>query len=120
MYMPTDVEMAIQKSLLYMESTGIAVNRHMMENLNLDINDNMRQLEQDMQKINGKPFRINSRQEIARILRIPYSNSNVKIPRSEIEKSNHPIARLLLQYRSLEAILMKTIQPLMKTIVGNR
>lgn len=103
-----------------MEHTGIAVSRHLMENLNLEINDLMRQLEQDMQKLNGKPFRINSRQEIARILRISNYKTNVKIPRAEIEKSNHPIAKLLLQHRSLGAILSQTIQPLLKNIVGNR
>lgn len=102
-----------------MENTGIAVNRHLMENLNLEINDHMRLLEQDMTKLNGKPFRVNSRQEIARILRIPNAKGNV-IPRAEIEKSTHPIAKLLLQHRSLGAILGKTIQPLLKTIVGNR
>lgn len=103
-----------------MENTGIAVSRHLMENLNLEINDLMRQLEQDMQKINGKPFRINSRQEIARILLISNAKANVKIPRAEIEKSNHPIAKLLLQHRSLGAILSKTIQPLLRNIIGNR
>lgn len=114
------MEMPIQKSLLQMEITGIAVDRHLMENLNLEINDHMRKLEQDMQRLNGKPFRVNSRQEIARILRIPQSKGNVKIPRAEIEKSDHPIAKLLLQHRSLGAILAKTIQPLSKTIIGNR
>lgn len=114
------MEMPIQKSLLCLEITGIAVNRHMMENLNLEINEHMRQLEIDMQKINGKPFRVNSRQDIARILKIGNGNTNRTIPRAEIEQSNHPIARLLLQHRSLGAILAKTIQPLMKTIIGNR
>lgn len=112
------MEMPIQKSLLYMETTGIAVDRHLMENLNLEINEHMRQLEEDMQRLNGKPFRINSRQEIARILKI--GGPNVKIHRAEIEKSNHPIAKLLLQHRSLGAILSKTIQPLLRTIVDNR
>lgn len=114
------MEMPIQKSLLLMEITGIAVNHHLIENLNLEITDHMRQLEQDMHALNGSTFRFYSRQEIARILRIPHANPNTKISRDEIEKSDHPIAKLLLQHRSLSAILSKTIQPLMKTIVGNR
>lgn len=86
----------------------------------MEIIDQMRELEKEMQQLNGKPFHVNSRQEIARILRIPQAKANVKIPRAEIEKSNHPIAKLLLQHRSLGAILSKTIQPLSKTIVDNR
>lgn len=114
------MEMPIQKSLLSMECTGIAVDRHLMENLNLEINDHMRQLEADMQRLNGKPFRVASRQEIARVLRLPHGRGNEKISRAEIERSEHPIAKLLLQHRSLGAILAKTVQPLLKTIVDNR
>lgn len=116
----TDMEMPIQKSLLCLENTGISVDRHMMENLSLEINEHMRQLELDMAKIHGKPFRVNSKQEIARILKIPFGPSKRTISRKEIEKTNHPITKYLLQHRSLDAILAKTIQPLMKTIIGNR
>lgn len=114
--------MVIQKSLLRMELNGIAVKRSTMETLNLEINECMKELEGEMYRMNGKRFQTKSSREIAQILKIRNKNGTIsaKCTRSDIENSNLPIARLILEHRKLNAILSQTIQPLLKRIVGHR
>lgn len=116
------MEMPIQKSLLRMELYGISIDRTVMENLNLEINDHMKCLEAEMFRLNGKRFRPNSSRELAQILQIRNKNGAImsQCKRADIENSNHPIAKLLLEHRKLNAILSKTIQPLLRQIIGFR
>lgn len=119
----TDMEMPIQKSLLKMEMHGIAVSREAMENLNMKIIDYMSDLEAEMYRLHGKRFQINSSHEVARILNIRDKTKGTtvtKCSRADIENSPLPIAKLLLEYRKLSGILAKTIQPLLRRIIGDR
>lgn len=49
-----DVEMPVQKSLLTMELCGMAVDRSIMEKLNLRMNELMNELENEMYRMHGK------------------------------------------------------------------
>lgn len=115
-----DMEMPVQKSLLKMETFGISVDRSVMEKLNLDISESMAELESEMYRMNGKRFRPSAPRDLAQILKVRNKDGTIsaRCTRADIENSSHPIAKLILEHRKLNAILSKTIQPLLRRIVG--
>lgn len=114
--------MPIQKSLLKMEIFGISVDRSVMEKLNLEISEIISELETEMYRMNGKRFRTSSSRDLAQILRIKNKDGTIsaRCTRADIESSSHPMAKLILEHRKLNAILSKTIQPLLRRIVGHK
>lgn len=112
------MEMLVQKSLIHMEQTGMALNRNALEVLSERISDYIGELETEIYRINGKRFAVSSSRAVAQALRVRKKNGAMaaKCSRAQLLQSTHPMAKLILEHRSLHAILSKSIQPLIKKI----
>lgn len=117
----TEMEMPIQKSLIHMEQTGMGVDRNALDALSEKISDYIGELEQEIFRLNGKRFSVNSSKAVAQALGIRKKNGSMaaKCTRVQLLQSNHPMAKWILEHRSLHAILSKSIQPLIKKITNN-
>lgn len=115
------MEMPIQKSLLHMEQTGMGLDRHKLEALSEDISDYIGELETEIYRLNGKRFAVSSSREVAKVLQIRKKNGTIaaKCTRAQLLQCKKPIAKLILEHRSLHAILLKSIQPLIKKTHDN-
>lgn len=115
------MEMPIQKSLLHMEQIGMALDRRRLEELGLQISDYIGDLEAEIFRLNGKRFAVSSSRAVAQALQIRKKNGSMaaKCTRAQLLQSKKPIAKLILEHRSLHAILLKSIQPLIKKTHDN-
>lgn len=115
------MEMPIQKSLLHMEQTGMALDKSCLEALSEQISDYIGELETEIFRLNGKRFAVSSSREVAQVLRIRKKNGSMaaKCTRAQLLQCTNPIAKLILEHRSLHAILSKSIQPLIRKTHGD-
>lgn len=115
------MEMPIQKSLLHMEQIGMALDRRRLEALSEEISDYIGDLETEIFRLNGKRFAVNSTRAVAQALQIRKKNGTMarKCTRAQLLQCKTPIAKWILEHRSLHAILNKSIQPLIKKIQNN-
>lgn len=111
-----EMEMPVQKSLLHMEKTGMALERNALEVLSEQISDYIGDLEAEIFRLNGKRFAINSSRQVAQALKVRKKNGSIaaKCTRAQLLQIAHPMAKLILEHRSLHAILSKSVQPLIK------
>lgn len=116
-----DMEMPIQKSLIHMEQTGMALDRCKLEALSEEISDYIGELETEIYRLNGKRFLVSSSREVAKVLQIRKRDGTnaKKCTRTQLLQSKKPIAKWILEHRSLHAILLKSIQPLIKKTHNN-
>lgn len=116
------MEMPIQKSLFHMEMIGMSLNHVILDNLRENISDHIERLEKEMFRLHGKRFSVNSTKAVAQVVRIYRKNGKgaAKCTRKDLLHSSNPIAKLILEHRSLFAILSNTILPLIKRTVDNR
>lgn len=110
------MEMPVQKSLLHMEQTGMALERNALEVLSEQISDYIGELETEIFRLNGKRFAVNSSRQVAQALKVRKKNGSIaaKCTRAQLLQIAHPMAKLILEHRSLHAILSKSVQPLIK------
>lgn len=116
-YISLEMEIPVQMSLLHMEQTGMALDRNQLEELSEEISSHIGELETEIFRLNGyRRFAVSSSREVAQALRIRTKNGSIaaKCTRSQLLKCEHPMAKLILEHRSLHAILSKSIQPLVK------
>lgn len=111
-----EMEMPIQKSLLHMEQTGMALERNALEVLSEEISDYIGDLETEIFRLNGTRFAINSSRQVAQALKVRKKNGSMaaKCTKVQLLQITHPMAKRIREYRSLHAILTKSIQPLIK------
>lgn len=113
-----EMEMPIQKSLLHMEQTGMGLKRNFLETLSEQISDYIGELETEIYRLNGKRFAVNSSKQVAQALRVRKRNGAfaTKCTRAQLLQMQYtnPMAKLILEHRSLYAILSKSVQPLIK------
>lgn len=115
--------MPVQKSLLHMEQTGMALDKNALELLSERISDYIGDLEAEIFRLNGKRFAVNSSKQVAQALKIRKKNGSTaaKCTRAQLLQCDHPMAKWILEHRSLHAILTKSVQPLCrKTSNDNR
>lgn len=117
-----EMEMPIQRSLLLMELKGMALNEIVLNDLQLNISDQIERLENELFRLHGKRFAIGSSKSVAQALRICRKNGAIaaRCTRKDLLNSNHPLAKLILEHRSLTAILTKSIQPLCRKVINDR
>lgn len=110
--------MPIQKSLVHMEQTGMALQRNALDALSEQISDHIGELEEEIFRLNGKRFAVNSSAQVAQALKVYKKNGKIakKCTRAQLLQMTHPMAKLILEHRSLNAILTKSIQPLIKNM----
>lgn len=110
------MEMPIQKSLLRMELNGLSIDSNAMQSLSSDISEVIRKLESEIYRQTGKHLNVTSRREVADVLQL----KSRTCCRYDLEKSSHPVAKLVLDHRKNSFILTNVIQPLLRNICGNR
>lgn len=117
-----EMDMPIQKVLLHMELNGMAVNLNCLETLTEQISDHIGRIETEIYRLNGKRFAVYSSKTVAQVLKICKKNGTQakRCTRADLEKCSNPIAKLILEHRSLNAILSKSIQPLSTKVINNR
>lgn len=118
-----EMEMPVQKSLIEMEQTGMALDRHALDVLSEQISDYIGELETELFNLHGKRFTVTSSKSVAHVLKIRKKNGAMasKCTRAQLLQCTQPMAKLILEHRSLHAILAKSIQPLhRKTSDNNR
>lgn len=118
--------MPIQKSLIGMEITGIAVDSSSMNILNVEIQDLMHRLETNMFKLHGRRFNVASSGDVAEVLDIRDQKKNVPgkvVSTAKMVLRNlvsDPMADMVLQWRRLSAISRRSIRPLQKSLKCGR
>ncbi|EDV42218.1 uncharacterized protein Dana_GF17871 [Drosophila ananassae] len=116
-----DNEMPLCLILAQMEVIGFPVKEHRLGNLISQIAGSMKKLEAKIFELNGSRFNINSSQAVAKVLGIHRKpTGRVSTSREVLERLEAPIANLICQYRKLNALLVKNVQPLMKCCLNNR
>lgn len=117
-----EMEMPIQKSLLHMEQTGMAIDRIALEALSDQISDYIGDIEKEIFRLNGKRFAVTSTKSVAQALKIRKKNGSMaaKCTRAQLLLCTQPMAKLIMEHRSLHAILSKSIQPLLRKICDNQ
>lgn len=117
------MEMPVQKTLLHMEQTGMALERNALEVLSDQISDYIGELEAEIFRLNGKRFAINSSRQVAQALGVRKKNGSIAAKCTRVQllqiinnpmAPNCKLAKLTLEHRSLHAILSKSVQPLIK------
>lgn len=117
-----EMETPIQRSLLHMELVGMALNATALNDIKLAISDHIERLENELFRLHGKRFSVGSSRSVAQALRICRKNGAIagRCTRKALLSSKHPLAKLVLEHRSLTAILSGSIQPLSRKIVNDR
>lgn len=115
------MEMPIQLSLLHMEQIGMALDRSRLEALSEQLDDYVHDLEKEIFLLNGKRFALTSTRAVAQALQIRKKDGTMaaKCTRAQLLQCKNPIAKLILEHRSLHAILLKSVQPLIKKTHDN-
>lgn len=122
-----DLELPLLATLARMESRGILVDRLFLEHFGRDLEVQMQRLEEEIYALAGERFLINSPQQLGRLLfdklglkprkktrgRTAYS-TDMEVLQSLAEEA--PIARLVLEYRSLGKLKATYVDALLKLI----
>lgn len=115
------MEMPIQQSLIAMEIAGMAVDSERLEQLAARMDDQMRRLEAQMYKTNGRRFNVASSAEVAKVLGMRGKNGKVSTAKAVLQKlTADPMSGWIMQWRKLSAALQKTLRPLQQTVYRER
>lgn len=100
----------------------MALNKRAMEKLSEELSDYIELVEKELYRLNGKRFAINSTKTVAQVLKIRKKNGGIssRCRRADLEQSDQPMAKLILEYRKLLAIQRNSVLPLLEKIVNNR
>lgn len=117
-----EMEMPIQRSLLHMELFGMALKSSVLNDIQLSISDHIERLENELFRLHGKRFAVSSSRAVAQALRICRKNGTIaaRCTRKDLLATKHPLAKLVLEHRSLTAILKNSLQPLCRKVVNER
>lgn len=117
-----EMDMPIQRSLLHMERNGMGVDANRLKTLREQISDHIGRIESEIWRLNGKRFPVNSSRAVAQALNIYKKDGTQakKCTRADLMKCSNPMAKMILEHRSLNAILSKSIQPLAEKVINNR
>lgn len=109
----TDLEFPLVQVLAAMEHTGILVDRGYLEDLNAGFGIKMTALEDQIQRLAGEEFNVNSNLQLQRVLfeklALPKTRkikTGYSTDAAELEKlaGSHPIVGLLLEYREVSKL----------------
>uniref|UniRef100_A0A1A9W5U6 DNA polymerase theta n=1 Tax=Glossina brevipalpis TaxID=37001 RepID=A0A1A9W5U6_9MUSC len=116
-----ELEMPLQMSLANMELDGFPTNSDALQKLFQNLVETMKRLEMKIYELHGTRFNLGSSAAVARIVGLHRkSNGRISTSKQILEKIESPISQMILNYRKLNAILTKNIQPLMKCVKDNR
>uniref|UniRef100_A0A1B0BTV0 DNA polymerase theta n=1 Tax=Glossina palpalis gambiensis TaxID=67801 RepID=A0A1B0BTV0_9MUSC len=116
-----ELEMPLQMSLVNMELEGFPTNSEALQKLYQHLVETMKRLEMRIYELHGSRFNLGSTAAVARIVGLHRkSNGRISTSKQILEKIDSPISQMILNYRKINAVLTKTIQPLMKCVKDGR
>ncbi len=118
-----EVERPLSRVLAHMEATGVRLDVAYLRALGLEVEAELRRLEEEIHALAGHPFNLNSRDQLERVLfdelgLTPIGRTEKTGKRStsaavlEALREAHPIVDRILQYRELAKLKSTYIDPL--------
>lgn len=108
-----EMELPLAFVLADMEEKGVLVNKERLSELSEEYGVTLQQLEQEIYRLAGETFNINSPKQLAQILferlQLPVYKKNKTGPSTDADtlerlQSRHPIVPLLMQYRQISKL----------------
>ena len=101
-----EIELPLIPVLIEIEKNGILLDLEYLKKLSLDFGDDLQRLTEEIFKISGKEFNINSPKQLAEILFDEIGLKQIKkrstaVEVLEILKKYHPLPQIILEYRHL-------------------
>ncbi|GJQ84592.1 putative DNA-directed DNA polymerase [Trypoxylus dichotomus] len=113
------IEMETILVLLKMELHGFCVDQQELQKLSETLNTYCSILENKAYRLAGRNFSFTSPADVARILGMG-KGRRISTSKQVLERSDHPIASLVVQWRKINCTLTKMIYPFLKMIRDNR
>ncbi len=119
----TDLELPLLNVLAQMESTGIAIDRPYLASLRASMDATLLQLTQEIYRLAGCSFNLNSPKQLAQVLferlRLPVVKRTKTGPSTDSDvlqqlAAHHPLPRHLMQYRELSKLVSTYLEALPK------
>ncbi|WP_287929363.1 DNA polymerase I, partial [Thermus sp.] len=118
-----EVEKPLSRVLAHMEATGVRLDVAYLKALSLEVEAELRRLEEEVHRLAGHPFNLNSRDQLERVLfdelGLPAIGKTEKTGKRstsaavlEALREAHPIVDRILQYRELSKLKGTYIDPL--------
>lgn len=116
-----NIEMPLSKVLAEMELNGVYVDKEVLKNMGLEINDKINSLEQEIYSLAGTEFNISSPKQLGEILfeklnlnhgKKLKSGYSTSIDVLEKLKNDHPIIGKIIEYRTLTKLYTTYIESL--------
>lgn len=120
-----DLELPLLKVLMRMEREGIFLDVPVLEKLGKEVTADLERLEGEVQEIAGGPFNLKSPKQLSEVL---FEKMKISPPKKtatgystsaevlEALQNDHPIAKKMLEYRSLEKLRSSYIETLPREI----
>ncbi len=122
-----NVELPVLKILGEMELTGIKVNIEMLGEVEKELKQELKEVEEDVFEAAGETFNINSPSQLSRILFHKLKLESVRKTKTgystaddvlEELKDKHPLPAKIQKYRQIQKLLSTYIQPLPEAVDG--
>ncbi len=119
------IEMPLVEVLALMEKEGIRVDRDFLKNFFREISQKLAEIEENIFKIVGKKFNLNSSHQLSKILFEELKLSPIKKGKTCFSTSEdvlvklrdkHPIIDLVLKYRQLSKLRSTYLEPFLKEV----
>ena len=107
-----NIEMPVARVLTMMEENGIELNLDFLDQLSVEFSNTIQDLENQITEIAGQPFNVSSPKQVGEILFDKLglkggkktSTGQYSTSESVLEKIEHPITNLILEYRGLSKL----------------
>uniref|UniRef100_A0A6P7GLT1 DNA polymerase theta n=1 Tax=Diabrotica virgifera virgifera TaxID=50390 RepID=A0A6P7GLT1_DIAVI len=114
-----DLETNIIPCLAKIELDGMRVNKNALMSLLNSIKGQISDTEKKAYALAGRKFNFNSSADVAKVLGM-FRGKKTSTRKQVLEKNQHPISDLVLQWRKLHSVLTKTIYPLIPVVQNDR
>ncbi|KAI4459665.1 dna polymerase i [Holotrichia oblita] len=114
------IEMACILILAKMELHGFCVDQLELQNLSDILHNYCKILENKAYRLAGRNFSFMSPTDAARILGMSKNGRRVSTNKQALEKSDNPIASLIVQWRKINCVLTKMVYPFLKIVQIDR
>ncbi|CAG9838529.1 unnamed protein product [Diabrotica balteata] len=114
-----DLETNIIPCLAKIELDGIRVNKNALTSLLNTVKCQISNTEKKAYALAGRKFNFLSSADVAKVLGM-FRGKKTSTRKQVLEKNQHPISDLVLQWRKLHSVLTKTIYPLIPAVQNDR
>ncbi|MBZ7980490.1 DNA polymerase I [Campylobacter sp. RM12642] len=118
-----DFECEFIKVLISLENNGITLNKEKLLNLQNILELNLKELENQIFNMVGLSFNLNSPKQLKEILydklKLP-DNHKGSTNEAALQSIEHPIAELILEYRTASKVLSTYVLPLLELNINNQ